>query len=187
MKRESFAEIVSALLVSSSAGLVLLLSSCENGGGGSGPSGKSTVQGTIIAFSTDTALFLPASQPAGVKRLFAALSEIAVPSAHAAGMGGVGVRIVGTDHQTTSADDGFFIMSGVPGGNYRMQLSFNGTNAYMQISVPDDGTLYVSDIQCRGSQAYSDRMYSMMNDAMHSASMMDNNQQKQNHSTMWNR
>lgn len=177
MKRESLARNFVALLLSCATGLVMFISSCDSGG--DGPSGKSTVQGNVTSFSTDTTLFLPASRPSGVERFLAALSELAVPNAKA-GMGGVGVRIMGTDHQTTSADDGYFIMSGVPGGSYQMQFSFNGTNAYMQISVPDDGTLYINNIQCRGGQAYPEQMYQMMNSGTNTYDMMNSGQNMQN-------
>lgn len=175
MKRESSANRIAALVASLAAGVALFMSSCESGGGDE-PSGKSTVQGSVASFSTATALFLPVQRKAGVGRFLAAVSEIMLPAARAAGMGGVGVRIVGTDHQTTTADDGFFIMSGVPGGSHQMQFSFNGANAYMQITVPDDGTLYVNGIQCRGPQAYPARMYQMMNSATNTYNMMNNGQ-----------
>lgn len=184
MKRESSVNRIAALAASLAAGAALFIASCDSGGG-DGPSGKSTVQGSVASFSTATALFLPEARPSGVERFLAAVSEMIVPRARA-GMGGVGVRIMGTDHQTTTADDGFFIMSGVPGGSHQMQFSFNGTNAYMQISVPDDGTLYVNGIQCRGGQAYPGQMYSMMNGSTNMYNMMNNGQNMNGQQMNWN-
>lgn len=138
-------------------GFAVLSTSCDSGGG-DGPSGTSTVQGNVSSFNTGTSLFLPALQPRGIDRLLAGLSDLLVPGARAAGMGGVGVHIVGTDLRTTTADDGYFIMSGVPGGEHQMQFTFSGTNAYMMVKVPSDSTVTLHNVTCQGSTASTGHM-----------------------------
>lgn len=148
----SASQVAAVAAAAITMGVLLAFTSCESGGGSS-PSGTSTVQGNVSSFTTGTALFLPAPKSRGFERILRGLSDLIVPSAHAAGMGGVGVRMVGTDLHATTGEDGSFVMSGVPGGDHQMQFSFNGANAYMDINVPDDSTVSLHDVNCRGSVA----------------------------------
>jgi hypothetical protein len=138
---------VASLLVSAATAL---LSSCDSGGDGSSPSGTSTVQGYVESFTTDTAYFLPAPRANGIESVIAGLSDLLAPSAYA-GLGGVGVHMVGTDLRTTTADDGFFVMSGVPSGRQQMRFSFNGSDAYTDVEVPENSTVTLHDVRCVGS------------------------------------
>ena len=139
-------------------GVLPLFTGCDSSGSGSSPSGKSTVQGNVSSFTTSTALFVPAPKLRGIERVLAGIADLLVPSAQAAGMGGVVVHMVGTDLRTDTADDGSFVMSGVSGGDHQMQFSFNGTDAYMNITVPDDGTVSLHDVKCQGSVASAGHM-----------------------------
>lgn len=159
MKEKFSARYMAALAaVAIVMGVLPLFTGCGPGDSGSGPTGTSTVQGNVSSFTTGTALFLPTQEARGLERFLAGLSDLLVPSAHAAGLGGVGVRIMDTDLQTTTADDGSFVMSGVPAGDHQMQFSFNGVNAYMNINVPENSTVSLHNVSCRGTVAAAGHM-----------------------------
>jgi hypothetical protein len=140
-----------------SAAILVLFTSCESGGDDSVAAGSSTIDGYVTSFTTAGAVFLPATPPSGFQRLLEGLSDLIVPSAQA-GMGGVGVRVMGTQLQTTTADDGYFIMSGVPAGHHTMAFTFNGAEAMMEVDVSENSTLTLHEVRCVPGSATAGHM-----------------------------
>lgn len=128
---------------------LLILAGC-NGGDGSSPSGTSTVQGNVSSFSIGNVSFVPPGKPG----FLAAILDILVPRAEAA-VGGVGVRMMGTDLSTSTDDNGYFIMSGAPSGDHQMRFMYNEETSTVDINVPENGTVTMGDIRCVGQQAAS--------------------------------
>jgi hypothetical protein len=106
------------------------LTGCDSGDGSS-PEGTSTVQGNVASYSIDGVAYVPGEETA---------------------VGGVGVHMMGTDLSTTTDDNGYFIMSGVPAGLHQMQFMFNGQISTIDVNVPDDGIVTMQDIRCYGQQ-----------------------------------
>ena len=124
-----------------------MITGCDSGSG-SGPEGTSTVQGYVTSFSVDGVTYVPHGRSGGV---LMAIMDFLVPPAEAS-VGGVGVHMAGTDFSTTTDDNGFFIMSGVPGGNHQIQFLYQGQMSTVDIDVPNDGVVTMHEIQCYGRQ-----------------------------------
>lgn len=158
-----------ALLAVGSLGL-LALPGCDQGDA-SDPAGGSTVQGNVVFFSAGGVTFRPTMSAPGAKGFLYALAEAMVPSAQAA-VEGVTVRMVGTGLETTTASDGTFVMSGVPAGIHPMQFSYAGSTSMMEVDVPADATVTMTDIRCAGPQATVGHMDVQMHDQMDADDMM---------------
>ena len=110
-------------------GIAVLIVGCESS---SDPSGTAAIQGNVVSFETASATFTPINsrEESRIARLFTAFSEILTPSAQAAtqaGRGGITVYVDGPVSQsTTTADDGTFICSGLPAGDYHIGFKYNG-------------------------------------------------------------
>lgn len=105
------------------AGLLTLAGGCESGGGGGGPSGRSTIEGNISSF------------PAG------GVTVVGV------GQAGVHVEVVGTDLSGETADDGSFVISGVPGGSQTLEFARGGVRKSMGLNVPEHGVVHLDDVK----------------------------------------
>lgn len=114
------------------------------GGGGDGPSGNSTIVGNVNSV-VGAGVFYQPSEPRGLAGLLAGLRDALVGKAWAA-VAGVSIRVAGTDLEATTADDGSFIISGVPAGEQTLIFSYGGTTASLAISVPDNATVRLSDV-----------------------------------------
>lgn len=110
-------------------GIAVFIVGCESS---SDPTGTASIQGNIVAFETATATFTPMYplKESRIARLFKELSEIIAPSAQAAsqaGRGGITVYVDGPVSQsTTTAEDGTFVCSGLPAGDYHIGFKYNG-------------------------------------------------------------
>ena len=137
---------------------LVLIAGCYSGDGG-GPEGTSTIEGTVSSFAIGNASYVPQGMPG----ILCEVINFIVPDAEA-GTGGVGVHMVGTDLSTTTDDYGYFIMSGAPAGRHQLQFIFNEQTSVLDVDVPEDGTLTLSDIRCTGQQtAKVGRMSVQMN------------------------
>ena len=147
--------------------VLVMFTGCDSGSG-SGPEGRSTVQGYVTSFSVNGVSYIPQGRSGGV---LMAIVDFLVPPAQAA-VGGVGVHMAGTDFSTTTGENGFFIMSGVPAGNYQMQFLYQGQMSTVDIEVPNDGVVTMNEIQCNGRQnATVGHMNVQMNNQMQSNNM----------------
>jgi len=136
------APIGAALLAAVAIGLS---TACDGGGGGGGPDGSSTIQGTVDSFSGGGAFYMPREKGGRLEQLADSVIEWFVPSAQAA-VGGVTVSVAGTDLSGTTDETGFFILSGVPGGNQTLIFSYNGQTSTLPVVVPDDGLLVLAGV-----------------------------------------
>lgn len=124
----------------------LLLASCDSGdSGGSDATGSSSIQGTVVSFSSGTAFFVPSAPESLLARALA----LFVPDA-AAGLGGVNVRIRGTDLEGTTALNGYFIISGVPGGTHTLDFAMGAENASIDVAVPENATVTLNSVNIAG-------------------------------------
>lgn len=114
------------------------------GGGGDGPTGNSTVVGNVNSVVGAGVFYQPA-EPRGLAGLLAGLRDALVGKAWAA-VAGVSIRVAGTDLEATTADDGSFIISGVPAGEQTLIFSYGGTTASLAITVPDNATVRLTDV-----------------------------------------
>jgi len=148
---------LAAACVACAVAATLYIVGCESGGGDSGPAGTSTVEGNVVSFSAGSAFYAPSLPRRGFARAMHDLGNLFVPDAMAAAQG-VTVRMIGTDLGTTTADDGFFVMSGVPAGDHQMSFSMNGMTAIMNVNVPENATVHMDDISIHGSSAHAGHM-----------------------------
>lgn len=123
--------------------LALLVASCNDGG--DGPSGNSTVTGSVRTFSTGSALYLPEARANAVVRLVRGLGDLLVPAAKAH-VQGVQVTIEGTDLSTSTAEDGTFIISGVPAGTQTIVFDFEQITATLTIVIPTNAVIHLNNV-----------------------------------------
>lgn len=103
------------------------------------------------------------SDPAGTSTIQGNVSQPAT--------GGVVVGLTNSDVGTTTDNSGYFVMTGVPAGPQHMYFDVNGTQSMLDVNVPQNGTLYLDNVQCRSPQASYGRMRTQMNDNMGPGSM----------------
>ena len=143
--------VQAALAFSVSAALFLM--ACGGGGGGDGGGGASTIRGSVNSFSGGGSLYVPRAEPSyRLASAVADLIELLVPAAHAA-VEGVLVSIAGTELQTSTADDGFFIVSGVPAGERVMLFALSDDVATLTLDVPPNAEIDLGQINISGGVA----------------------------------
>ena len=108
------------------AGLLTLAGGCESGGGGGGPSGQSTIEGNVSSFPSGGTV-------AGI--------------AQSGGQGGIRVEVAGTDLSGETADDGSFVISGVPGGAQTLEFARGGIQKSLGVNVPEHGVVHLDDVK----------------------------------------
>ncbi len=132
------------------AGGSLLVASCDSGGGDNGPDGNSTVQGTVVSFSSGTAYFVPMHAPRGLAGVLAGLLDLVIPQAQA-GQNNVSVRIAGTGLFATTDETGFFVISGVPAGSQSLEFSMGTKSVSYAVGVPANATVTIKNISISGN------------------------------------
>lgn len=120
------------------AGILMMVALVGCEGSGSGSAGNSTVQGNVKNFSSSTDL--AQAYRMNMKANTSASMAEATPA-------GVTVALEGTDLVATTDDDGQFVITGVPAGSYVLVLTYNGVSASYSITVPDNATIKLDDIQ----------------------------------------
>lgn len=157
MKKPSLSVITAMFCL----GIAVFIVGCESN---SDPTGTAAIQGNVVSFETATATFMPiySREPSRIACLFTAFSEILAPSAQAAsqaGRGGITVYVDGPVGQsTTTADDGTFICSGLPAGDYHIGFKYNGQDIMYRgrsgqmatISCSDNMSTQLIDIRISG-------------------------------------
>lgn len=73
------------------------------------------------------------------------LTDLLLPRAWAA-VEGVTIRVAGTELVATTADDGSFIISGVPAGNQTLIFSYGSTTSSLDVNVPANATIKLRDL-----------------------------------------
>ena len=134
--QERSAALVCAAAIACAAGLA----GC-GGGSDDGPPGGSTVSGDVASFAGGSVHYLPHA-PQG---LLARARNLLLPDAWAA-VAGVTITVQGTDLEATTADDGSFIISGVPGGVQTLLFTYNGITKSLDVTVPENGTIRLNDV-----------------------------------------
>jgi hypothetical protein len=131
--------------------LGFLLNACENSNqdnDSDSPSGNATIQGTVTTFTlSQMRPSLP--PPRNAREFFAALGDLLVPPAMAT-VANVNVRIVGTDLETTTDANGYFILSGVPAGVRQLEFAYAGNLGTYSVGVPESGVVTLNDIHFSG-------------------------------------
>jgi len=124
-------------LLAASAGV--LLTGCDGGGGGSDiPSNSSTLMGTVDSFASGGAFFIPEESPTGLAAVWAGIHDLLEPSAFAAAPG-VTVEVAGIS--TSTADDGLFVIAGIPPGTQDVIFSMNGESGALSVDIPAHATV----------------------------------------------
>lgn len=125
MKKQSLLLITAMFCL----GIAVLIAGCDNS---SDPTGTVAIQGNIVSFETATATFTPTYPPeeSRIARLFSGLTEFFAPTTQAAsqaGRGGIMVYVDGpANRSTTTAEDGTFVFSEMPAGDYHIGFKYNG-------------------------------------------------------------
>ncbi|TAN37102.1 MAG: hypothetical protein EPN23_06735 [Verrucomicrobia bacterium] len=96
------------------------------GGGGDGAGGQATVTGSLKSFPSSDAKQIAQNAKAN--------------------QGGVEVEIVGTDIRGTTADDGLFVLAGVPGGHHNVRFSRGTHQAALGVDVPTNGIVHLDGV-----------------------------------------
>lgn len=145
--RKDIIPIYHLVLLTGIAGAMLTLSACTGGGGGGGLAGAATIRGTVAEFNGLGVAWFPAEPKSAPAALAAAIVDLVVPSAHAA-VDGVTVRVAGTDLVTTTGEDGFFIIGGVPPGlDVSLIFSRDNRNAVFTLDVPRGSEIDLRDVR----------------------------------------
>lgn len=141
--------------------IAVFIASCESN---SDPAGTAAIQGNIVAFETAAATFRPTYSPeeSRLARLSKGLTEFVAPTAQAAsqaGHGGITVYVEGpVNRSTTTADDGTFVCSELPAGDYHIGFQYNGQDIMYRgnsgqmatISCADNMSTDLVDIRISG-------------------------------------
>ena len=129
-RRDQDLPITHIALLAATVAATLTICACTGAGGG-GLAGAATIRGTVVEFNGSGE----------------AVMDLLVPNAHAA-VGGVTVLVDGTDLATTTDDDGFFIISGVPPGlDIRLIFSRDDRDAVFTLDVPRDSEIDLRNIR----------------------------------------
>lgn len=143
-------------MLAATAGVALpLIQACEDGGGVVVLPGAATIRGIVVSFETATAAYLPSSSSPGWNEPIRAFSDFWLPPAHAA-VGGVLVQVRGTDRFTRTADDGLFVLAGVPPGRQVLDFSFSEETASLGLAVPDAATVDLGNVRIREGNVQTD-------------------------------
>lgn len=70
----------------------------------------------------------------------------------------VDVSVAETDLGSTTADDGFFIVSGVPPGNRQMVFARGGARGTLGLNVPPKSTIDLQNVRVRDGEAEADEI-----------------------------
>ncbi len=108
------------------AGTAVMWIGCNESGGGAELSGSSTIVGMVEAFEGS-------------------------PS-----VGAIRVRVLETDLSTTTADDGLFVISGIPPGQRTLRFEHAGEVANCQVNVPEQAELIMNRIRIRNQEVTCD-------------------------------
>lgn len=65
----------------------------------------------------------------------------------------VEVSVAGTDLASTTADDGFFVLSGVPPGDQSVVFARGGTDGRLNVAVPPDSVVELQNVRVRDGNA----------------------------------
>ena len=68
----------------------------------------------------------------------------------------VAVSVAGTDLASTTADDGFFALSGVPPGNRRVVFARDGTQGDLSLDVPERAIIELDNVRVQSGRAEPD-------------------------------
>jgi hypothetical protein len=69
---------------------------------------------------------------------------------------GIQVRVMETDLSTTTADDGLFVISGVPAGPRTLRFEYRGEAAPYRLDVPEQAELVMNRIRIRNREVTCD-------------------------------
>lgn len=111
--------------------------------------GTSTVQGNVSSFSSGgiKLSFYPAVKEPLLERAWGAVSDLLVSPAQAAGLGGLVVELRGAGRSATTADDGSFVISGVPRGAFTLVVRSGDREVTYPLAVEDDVTITLNGIR----------------------------------------
>ena len=65
----------------------------------------------------------------------------------------VAVSVTGTDLSSSTAGDGFFVLSGVPPGNRRVVFARDGTQGDLSLDVPERAIIELNNVRVRSGRA----------------------------------
>lgn len=137
--------IGSLLLMAVLCGLISYLAACS-GSGGDSLTGAATIRGNVATFEGErTAWFAPERQSV-FARMISGLADALVTPAMA-NLAGISVAVAGTDLFTTTTEDGFFIISGVPPGPRDLVFSRGDDSASLSIDVPANSTVQLENVR----------------------------------------
>jgi len=119
---------------------------CDSDDDGDVQADASHIRGNVMSYSTATAHFAPSPPEGKLQRLARATCDLFIPPA-LAGVGGVGVSIQNTSHETTTAADGFFVLSGIPPGDHILVFSYNNQSATFRITVPGHASIELRNVR----------------------------------------
>jgi len=134
------------------ASLIAFGFGCDTGGSDDDISGTTTVEGTIQSFTTDElAQYMRTPEKNMLVRTLQALCSAFIPDASAATVSpGVHLSVADTDLSTTTDENGFFIISGVPQGNQRLLCEYKGEYAVINFYCPSNSTICLNNVDCEG-------------------------------------
>lgn len=114
-----------------------------------GEMGTSTVQGNVSSFSSGgiKLSFYPAAKVPLLERAWSVASDLLVAPAQAAGLGGLIVELRGAGRSVTTADDGSFVISGVPKGTFTLVVRSGDREVTYPLAVEDDVTITLNGIR----------------------------------------
>ena len=148
MKKQHLILIFTLALTS----LIVLGIGCDSGDDGDDVSGTTTVEGTIQSFTIDgVAQYLRTPKKNILAQSLHALYDVFIPNASAQTEAqDVQVSVANTDLSTTTDENGFFIISGIPQGNQRLLCDYQGQRAEIDFYCPSNSTIYLNNVECQG-------------------------------------